>query len=84
MYAILGDETFPAVKAASKKEGNVQAAEVVLKVLAERGQYVTPKAVAGPVHYFKLCCRFYLNLSLSVYSLKKSKKEIRKNKKVLH
>ncbi|XP_060601157.1 double-stranded RNA-specific adenosine deaminase-like isoform X2 [Ruditapes philippinarum] len=45
VYAVLGEETFPVVSAASKKEGNVQAAEAVLKALAERGQYLMPKAV---------------------------------------
>ncbi|XP_053373678.1 double-stranded RNA-specific adenosine deaminase-like isoform X2 [Mercenaria mercenaria] len=47
VWAILGEESFPTVKAASKKEGNVQAAETVLKILEERGQYTMPKAVSG-------------------------------------
>jgi hypothetical protein len=56
VYAVLGEETFPVMSAASKKEGNVQAAEAVLKALAERGQYLMPKAVTTQVTYCNCSC----------------------------
>lgn len=49
VWAVLGEESFPEVRAASKKEGNVLAAEEVLKILEERGTYKTPKAILGQV-----------------------------------
>lgn len=46
-------EKFPEVEASSKKQGNVQAAEKAIEVLANRGEYVLPRILRGQVDKYK-------------------------------